>query len=217
MAENRAIVTYTTAASFLLTGAWKQIQGALKAQFPLRNIHWKPASRPNILTIQELDVKLVPFESVRDEHVSQIPMTLLEKPLLHIYVVTCEVPFSTFATRRFSIDVYKQPGDLEAYRTTVKKQVKDWHNSVLTRKNQEWLILHLVKGDTPAPSGGKLFQLKGSVLDKLKTDFNQDKRDRFVALVSCYHRNLTQISGAYKLLGPLLTTAHWPGENLETK
>lgn len=94
MAENRAIVSYTTASSFLLTGAWKQIQGALKAQFPLRNIHWKPASRPNILTIQELDVKLVPFESVRDEHVSQIPMTLLEKPLLHIYVVTCEVPLS---------------------------------------------------------------------------------------------------------------------------
>ncbi|KAF9452305.1 hypothetical protein P691DRAFT_805187 [Macrolepiota fuliginosa MF-IS2] len=162
MAENRAIVSYTTAPSFLLTGAWKQIQVALKAQFPLRNIHWKPLSRSSILTIQELDVKFVPFESVRDEHVSQIPMTLLEKPLLHIYVITCE------------------PGDLETYKSTVKKQVKEWHNSVLSRKNQEWLILHLVKGDTPALSGGRLFQLKGSVLDKLKTDFNQDKRDRCI-------------------------------------
>jgi hypothetical protein len=91
MAENRAIVTYTTAASFLPTGAWKQIQTALKAQFPLRNIHWKPSSGSSILTIQELDVRFVPFENVRDEHASQIPVTLLVKPLLHIYVVTCEV------------------------------------------------------------------------------------------------------------------------------
>lgn len=102
MAENRAIVTYTTASSFLLTGAWKQIQAALRAQFPLRNIHWKPASGSSILTIQELDVKLVPFESVRDEHASQIPMTLLEKPLLHIYVVTCEVLVLRRLTRKFT-------------------------------------------------------------------------------------------------------------------
>ncbi|EKM83061.1 hypothetical protein AGABI1DRAFT_118454 [Agaricus bisporus var. burnettii JB137-S8] len=161
MAENRVIVTYTTASSLLSTETWKQIHAALKVQFPLRNIHWKPASGSSILTIQELDVKLVPFENVRDEHASQIPMTLLEKPLLHIYVVACE------------------PGDLETYKNSVKRQVKDWHNSVVSRKNQEWLILHLVKGDTPLPSG-KLFQLKGSVLDKLRTDFNQDKRDRCI-------------------------------------
>jgi hypothetical protein len=88
---NRPTISYTTATSFLLTDTWKQIQTALKAQFPLRNIHWKSPSQSSILTIQELEVNLVPFENVRDEHASQIPMTLLEKPLLHIYVVTCEV------------------------------------------------------------------------------------------------------------------------------
>jgi hypothetical protein len=91
MAENRPIVTYTTASSFLPTGAWNKIQATLKAQFPLRNIHWKPSSGSSLLTIQELDVRLIPFENVRDEHASQIPVTLLVKPLLHIYVVTCEV------------------------------------------------------------------------------------------------------------------------------
>lgn len=91
MVQNRAVISYTTAPSFLSTGAWKQIQAALNAQFPLRNIHWKTPSRSSIVTIQELEVKPVSFESVRDEHASQIPTTLLEKPLLHIYVVTCEV------------------------------------------------------------------------------------------------------------------------------
>jgi len=31
-------------------------------------------------------------------------------------------------------------------------------------------------------AGGKLFQLKGMVIDKLRTDFNSDKRDRFVVI-----------------------------------
>jgi len=91
MIANRPIVSYATAPSFLLTGTWKQIQAALRAQFPLRNIHWKPPSGSSILTIQQLDVNFVPFESVRVEHTSQVPVTLLDKPLLHIYVVTCEV------------------------------------------------------------------------------------------------------------------------------
>jgi len=90
----------------------------------------------------------------------------------------------------------------------VKKQVKDWHNTVTSRKNQEWLILHLVKGDIPAQSGGKLFQLKGSVLDKLKTDFNQDKRDRLAGC--CYHtlQSSDQIYvGVFRLHGQQQTTA----------
>jgi len=91
MAANRPIVSCATAPSFLLTGAWKQIQATLRAQFPLRNIHWKPPSGSSILTIQQLDVNFVPFETVRVEHTSQVPVTLLDKPLLHIYVVTCEV------------------------------------------------------------------------------------------------------------------------------
>lgn len=95
--------------------------------------------------------------------------------------------------------------------------MKDWLNSVVTRKNQEWLILHLVNGDTPVPSGGKLFQLKGSVLDKLKTDFNQDKRDRFVTLISLLRGGLMCISAVYKLLGRQRMIVHWPGASLETK
>lgn len=106
---------------------------------------------------------------------------------------------------------------METYKITVKKQVKDWLNSVVSRKNQEWLILHLVKGDTPVPSGGKLFQLKGSVLDKLKTDFNQDKRDRSVALILLLRGSLMHISVAYKLLGRQPMIVHWPGASLETK
>lgn len=43
--------------------------------------------------------------------------------------------------------------------------------------NQDWFIVLLVKPDTQG-SGKRLFQKKSSVLDKMKSDFNADKRER---------------------------------------
>lgn len=91
MSTQRVIVTYSAPQPFLSSDQWTQLHGALSAQLPLRNIHWKPQTRPSIRTIQELDVQLVPLNSVRDENTSQVPYSLLEKPLLNVYVVLCEV------------------------------------------------------------------------------------------------------------------------------
>ncbi|KAF8894667.1 trafficking protein particle complex subunit 10 [Infundibulicybe gibba] len=150
---HRVLVSYTaTPQIFLTSGRWKQIQAALTSQLPLRNIHWKPASRTSVRTIQELAVTLKPLEGIRDDHTSQIPVTLLDKPLLNILIVTCE------------------DGELDSYRNTIKKQIKDWHTTVTSRKNQECTIW-------------ELFHLKGSVLEKMKTDFNTDRRERCVQLI----------------------------------
>ncbi|KAF9466293.1 trafficking protein particle complex subunit 10 [Collybia nuda] len=158
--NQRVLVSYSAPQTILSSAKWQQVRAALTAQLPLRNIHWKSASRTTIRTIQELDVSLVPLDTIRDEH-TQIPVTLLEKPLLNIYIVVC------------------QNTDIEGYRTTVKKQIRDWHSVITMRKNQEWLILHIVKPDAKAPSGN-FFQLKGSVYEKIKADFNSEKRERCV-------------------------------------
>ncbi|KAJ7751971.1 trafficking protein particle complex subunit 10 [Mycena metata] len=185
----RVLVSYSGAQAFLSSGSWDQIHTALLAQLPLRNIHWKSPSRPSIRTIQELDISLVPLESLRDEHTSQIPETLLEKPFLNIYIVTCE------------------DTDLETYKNTIKRQVKDWHTVVTARKNQEWLILHVVRPDARTPSAN-FFQLKGSVSDKLKTDFNADRRDRCVQLAwtSGYDNPAAWAEFVNKLKDGLLTS-----------
>ncbi|KAJ4488048.1 trafficking protein particle complex subunit 10 [Lentinula aciculospora] len=162
--KKSVIVSYSSTKSFLSSSSWTQILQTLNSHLPLRNIHWKSASRPSIRTIHELDVTLVNLDTIRDEHTSQIPTTLLERPLLNIYVITCE------------------NNDLEAYRATVKKQIKEWHATVSARKNQEWLILHVVRADTRVQSGA-FFTLKGSVLDKVRADFNTEKRERCVQLV----------------------------------
>ncbi|KAF7322882.1 hypothetical protein HMN09_00067600 [Mycena chlorophos] len=159
----RVLVSYSGVQSYLASPHWDTVHTALLAQLPLRNIHWKSANRTSLRTIQELNIALVPLESLRDEHTSQVPATLLEKPFLNIYIVTCD------------------DSDLEGYKNTIKRQVKDWHTVVSAKKNQEWVILHVVRPDARLPSGN-FFQLKGSVLDKLKSDFNSDKRDRCVQL-----------------------------------
>ncbi|OCH95045.1 hypothetical protein OBBRIDRAFT_788779 [Obba rivulosa] len=162
MSAQRPIVSYAATPLFLSTDQWKQVHAALQSQLPLRNLHWKSPSRAAIRTIQVLQISLAALDSLRDEHTSQVPQTLLDKPLLHVYFVTCE--------------------DNETYKATVKKQIKDWHSLVSQRRNQEWLIVHIVRPEGKAAQGG-IFQIKASVLDKIRADFNSDKRDRCVQLV----------------------------------
>ena len=44
-------------------------------------------------------------------------------------------------------------------------------------QNQEWLIINVT---TTKIAGSKFYQRKGSVLDKIRADFNTGKRDRSV-------------------------------------
>ncbi|TFK86916.1 hypothetical protein K466DRAFT_586827 [Polyporus arcularius HHB13444] len=163
MSAQRVTVTYSGPIIFLSTDHWKQIYASLASQLPLRNLHWKSTSRNALRSIQELDVDLVALETLReDQAASQVPQTVLDKPLLNLYIFICE--------------------DSEAYRTQTRKQLKEWHASVSQRKNQEWLIVHVVRPDQSVAQG-RLFQMKASVLDKVKADFNVDRKDRCVQLV----------------------------------
>ncbi|KAG9035765.1 hypothetical protein FRB95_010533 [Tulasnella sp. JGI-2019a] len=160
MADGQVKATISGPILFLSSGQWAHALASLKERLPLRNLHWKSSARPAIRTVQELDVTLLLLDSVRDEPASQIPVTLLEKPLLNIFFFSCE--------------------DADAYKNSVKKQIKDWHTLVSQRRNQEWLIVLVVRPETQSTSN-RLFQ-RASILDKVKSDFNMAKRDRCVQL-----------------------------------
>ena len=85
----RVLVSYSAPPIFLASPNWNKVYAALVAQLPLRNIHRK--LKQSVKTIQELSVTLVALDAVSEEPTSQIPSTLLEKPLLHIYILHCEV------------------------------------------------------------------------------------------------------------------------------
>lgn len=96
MATQRVTITYAAPPTFLSTDHWKQVYASLVSQLPLRNLHWKPSTRPTIRTIQELHVDFKLADTKRDEHTYQVPQTLLEKPLVNVYVVVCEVRVLVF-------------------------------------------------------------------------------------------------------------------------
>lgn len=102
----RVTITYTAPSSFLSTDHWKQVHAALQSQLPLRNLHWKSASRPTLRTIQQLGVNLVAVDALRDEHTSQVPQTILEKPLLNAYIVVCEVSYACLHPECACLGVY---------------------------------------------------------------------------------------------------------------
>lgn len=92
MSSQRVSATYSAPLTFQATDLWEQFRAAIVSQLPLRNLHWKSGSHSSIRTVQELQIDLLPYEtSGRDEHKSQILGSVLERPLLNIYIVACEV------------------------------------------------------------------------------------------------------------------------------
>ena len=84
-------VTFAAPTHFLSSDHWSQIRTGLSSQLPLRDIQWSPPSRASSRNIPTLDVKLVALDSVREETASQVPVYVLERPLLNVYVVACDV------------------------------------------------------------------------------------------------------------------------------
>ncbi|EJD05845.1 uncharacterized protein FOMMEDRAFT_79224 [Fomitiporia mediterranea MF3/22] len=161
MQAQRVKVTLSGPPQLTSTDLWAQVWSALALQFPLRNLHWKPATRTSIRTIQSLDVSLLALESLREEGTSQIPVSILDKLLLNIYVVACD--------------------DNDSYRSSVKKQIKEWHTQITQRKCQEWMILNISKTD-PRQTQTGLLKMRGTVIDRIRADFNLDKKDRCAQL-----------------------------------
>jgi len=91
--------------------------------------------------------------------------------------------------------------DIEAYKTTVRKQIKDWYAQATQRRNQEWMIVYLVSPDIRS-SGGTFLKMKGTVLDKIRAEFNTEKRDRFA---------FPQITGEHEPETPFLDVCSFRG------
>ncbi|KAG0228740.1 hypothetical protein BGW41_003351 [Actinomortierella wolfii] len=151
MESRSVIVTYCDE-----YGIWTSIAENLAAQFPLRNLVWKPSNNRATRQIPVLDVDLKRFSPEASKNLP--PVTLLQNPYLNIYFVNCE--------------------DTEVYRTTVRQQIRDWLQNITSKKNQEWLIVHISSQEV---RNATKF-LRSSVLDRIKADFNTGKRDRVTQL-----------------------------------
>ena len=91
MDTQRVQITYSSVGFSTSGELWSKIKSSFLTQFPLRTLYWKSGTRTSIRTIQELKGDLISFESAKEESVSQIPLSLLDKPFLNILFVACDV------------------------------------------------------------------------------------------------------------------------------
>ncbi|GAA5847602.1 hypothetical protein JCM3766R1_000806 [Sporobolomyces carnicolor] len=137
---------------------YEAVRHDVERQLPLRNLHWvrRNAANRSIRTVNDLAVDI---RSSREfpAPTSQGGASLLERPYLNLLFVVCD--------------------DNEAYRATIRTQIREWLDGVVHRQHQEWLIVHV----TSTKSGGaKFYQRKSGIVDKIKADFNVGKKDRCI-------------------------------------
>ncbi|GAA5860671.1 hypothetical protein JCM3774_006246 [Rhodotorula dairenensis] len=135
---------------------FESVRADVERHLPLRNLHWvrKSSANRTIRTIQTLPVHVRPREAFRGA------TDLLDMPYLNLLFVVCD--------------------DNEVYRATLRTQIREWLDSITAKRHQEWLIVHVTSG---RGSGGKFYQRKGTIVDKIKADFNVGKRDRCIQVV----------------------------------
>jgi hypothetical protein len=92
------LITTALTADYDPYNVWSLIQDDVTAHLPLRNLHWKSASRP-LRSIQSLDVEMQQYDPAAGEQPHQMPISLLERPYLNMMLVQCEVYF-TYAIDR---------------------------------------------------------------------------------------------------------------------
>jgi hypothetical protein len=117
MTASRIKISYSAPTNFLASDQWIQIRTALEAHLPLRSLIWRPSSTaaaaPNAATstpnvdeshvqrVDTLQVELIALDALKDEGSSQIPSSVLERPLVNLYFFACEVLFLSSIIVRF--------------------------------------------------------------------------------------------------------------------
>ncbi|GAA5815085.1 hypothetical protein MFLAVUS_008591 [Mucor flavus] len=147
MSGQKLIVTYCDE-----YGVWPLIADDLSARLPLRNLKWQPSSQRAECIIPILEVDLKRFTA---EHTPQL-LSTTQTVYLNLYFVFCD--------------------DNEVYKNQVRKNIRNWVETIQSKKNQEWLIVYVA--DSEAKRTNNYLGLKASVYDKIKTDFNPPKQDR---------------------------------------
>ncbi|KAL7747021.1 hypothetical protein RI367_007634 [Sorochytrium milnesiophthora] len=152
MSAKSAIITYCD--EFHL---WQHVQRDFEQRLPLRNIQYK--SLKGLRTVPAIEVALVKFDA------SLLPkpdMYGRGTPMLHLYLVNCD--------------------DAETYRQVIRKQIREWLAIVQSRREQDWLIVYVSPQDSSRNAANKFLNMKTSVVDKIRSDFNTAKRDRCIQL-----------------------------------
>ncbi|KAJ1654573.1 hypothetical protein IWQ61_005523 [Dispira simplex] len=160
-ADNETVtITYTD--DFRI---WPSIRDAFLSHTPLQHVICKLPPHTTTKFIPALPVNFVEWQN-QGLTGSPLPSGLAATPYLNLYFSHCE--------------------DVDTYRQLVKAKIKQWLDPIASKKNQEWLIIHVTRqlpDNQAKSSGAKLFPRAMSVVDKIRADFSPKKDDNRVLLL----------------------------------
>ncbi|KAJ1666128.1 hypothetical protein IW140_001845 [Coemansia sp. RSA 1813] len=149
---------------------WPRIEKEFRSRLPLRNLIWKGGITQTPRFVEQLNVKVTvdgendgtsDSDSSNKEIMSATMPSLSTNPLLNIYLL------ETLDTDA-----------LDMYKSVIRPRVKNWVSKVTQRKGEEWAIIYLPNAAEVQrmATTTKFLNMRASVFDKLKSDF-QTKKD----------------------------------------
>eukprot|EP01134_Creolimax_fragrantissima_P006690 CFRG6690T1 len=135
ISKEKIIITYCNDFNM-----WKYMETEVKKRLPFRNVQWR-STTGRARVIDELNVHLEPMDNS--------VMKTTSKPLLHLYIVSCD--------------------DHDTYKAIVKQKIQTFADQFEDPAN--YMIVYVTTQDSTL---AKNFKLRGSTFDKIKTDFGKN-------------------------------------------
>lgn len=139
---------------------FRSLESQLVASIPLDTCEWKRSyGRPNKNV--RLDAQFTPFEPSALEPYKTGNWSILEHPVLHIYVTDC--------------------CDVDIYKSSISKEIESWQKELLAYGISDWMILLVETVDLKKT---KNILPRTTVLDKMRLDFGAKHADRCISVLN---------------------------------
>lgn len=139
---------------------FRSLESQLIASIPLDTCEWKRSyGRPNKNV--RLDAQFAPFSPATLEPYRTGNWSILEHPVLHVYVTDC--------------------CDVDVYKSTVSKEIDAWQKELLGYGISDWMILLV---ETVDLKKSKNILPRTTVLDKMRLDFGAKHADRCISVLN---------------------------------
>lgn len=139
---------------------FRSLEAHIVASIPLDTCEWKRSYGRPVKDVH-LEASFQPFNAKSLDDYKQGNWSILEHPVLHLYVTECN--------------------DVDTYKSTVKEDIDGWLKALTSYGIVDWMILVVETIDVKKT---KNILPRTTVLDKIRTDFASKHGDRCISVLN---------------------------------
>ncbi|KAI9502137.1 hypothetical protein BX070DRAFT_226814 [Coemansia spiralis] len=160
-------------------GIWSRIEKEFTSRLPLRNLIWKGGITQTPRFVEQLNVKVTMEGEDSNSGDNEINSSKNSSSSNGKEIVSVATPnLSTSPLLNICLLETADTDALDTYKAVIRPRVKNWLSKVSQRKGEEWVIIYLPSTAEVQrmATTSKFLNMRASVFDKLKSDF-QTKKD----------------------------------------